>query len=123
MRTNGAALTTIDIRGLELVARRLKALADASRLSVIRALCGGERRVGEIVDETGLAQANVSKHLRVLRDQDLVRTRRDGRSVVYRLSSRLPEDVCAIICGSIDGRAPSRNAGRARARGYERKAG
>lgn len=123
MKANGAALTTIDAQALELVARRLKALADASRLSVIRALCGGERRVGEIVDDTGLAQANVSKHLRVLRDQDLVRTRRDGRSILYRLSSRLPEDVCAIICGSIGDRTASPATSRARARRRERKAG
>jgi DNA-binding transcriptional ArsR family regulator len=85
----------------ELVARRLKALADASRLSVLHRLCAGERCVTELVEETGLAQANVSKHLRILLGEGFVLARRDRRNVFYRLSSATSEEICAIICRSI----------------------
>jgi DNA-binding transcriptional ArsR family regulator len=85
----------------ELVARRLKALADASRLSVLRRLCAGERCVTELVDETGLGQANVSKHLHILLGEGFVLARRDRRNVYYRLSNGMSEEICAIICRSI----------------------
>jgi ArsR family transcriptional regulator len=115
-------LRTIDASVLELVARRLKAMGDASRLSVLRSLCDGELSVTELVGETGLAQANVSKHLRVLRDEGLVSSRRDRRNVRYRLRSTLPEDVCDMICATMErktsaGRArPGRTAKRAHSR-------
>jgi DNA-binding transcriptional ArsR family regulator len=85
----------------ELVARRLKALADASRLSVLRRLCAGEKCVTELVEETGLGQANVSKHLRILLDEGFVLARRDRRNVFYRLSNGMSEEICAIICRSL----------------------
>jgi len=89
----------------ELVARRLKALADASRLSVLERLCAGERCVTELVEETGLGQANVSKHLRILLGEGFVLARRDRRNVFYRLSNGMSEEICAIICRSIEEKA------------------
>jgi DNA-binding transcriptional ArsR family regulator len=91
----------------ELVARRLKALADASRLSVLRRLCAGEKCVTEIVDETGLGQANVSKHLHILLGEGFVLARKDRRNVYYRLSNGMSEEICAIICRSIQEKAAS----------------
>lgn len=106
----------------ELMARRLKALADPSRLAVLRLLCGGERCVNEIVDGTGLGQANVSKHLRILLGEGFVLARRERRNVFYRLSNGMSEEICAIICRSIrerasgEARALARYPGRKRAR-------
>jgi DNA-binding transcriptional ArsR family regulator len=85
----------------ELVAKRLKALADASRLSVLGRLCAGEKCVTELVEETGLAQANVSKHLHILLGEGFVLSRRERRNVFYRLSNGMSEEICAIICRSI----------------------
>ena len=85
----------------ELVARRLKALADASRLSVLQRLRAGEKCVTELVEETGLGQANVSKHLRILLGEGFVLARRNRRNVFYRLSNGMSEEICAIICRSI----------------------
>ena len=85
----------------ELVARRLKALADASRLAVLRRLCRGEKCVTELVEETGLGQANVSKHLRILLGEGYVIARRNHRNVFYRVSNGMSEEICAIICKSI----------------------
>ena len=53
----------------------------------IDTLAADERPVGDIVDALELAQPSVSKHLRVLRDVDLVRARRDGRRVLYRTNA------------------------------------
>jgi len=100
--TRGGPMTfDSDSMPFELVARRLKALADASRLSVLRRLCAGEKCVTELVDETGLGQANVSKHLRILLGEGFVLARRDHRNVFYRLSNGMSEEICAIICRSI----------------------
>ena len=48
----------------------------------------GERSVNELVSSLDMAQPQVSKHLRVLREVDLVRVRDDGRQRVYRLNGR-----------------------------------
>jgi DNA-binding transcriptional ArsR family regulator len=82
----------------ELVARRLKALADCSRLSVLQNLCGGEKSVTELVAGTGLGQTNVSKHLRILKTEGFVCARRDGRNVRYRVSGSLHEEICRLVC-------------------------
>ncbi len=63
------------------------ALGDPTRRGVLDALRDGERSVGEIVAELGLAQPRVSKHLRALSDAGLVRCRAVGRRRLYRLES------------------------------------
>jgi DNA-binding transcriptional ArsR family regulator len=61
------------------------ALGDASRRQILDALALGEATVGEIVMRLDLPQPQISKHLKVLRDVDLVRCRREGRRRVYRM--------------------------------------
>jgi DNA-binding transcriptional ArsR family regulator len=63
------------------------AVAEPQRRAILTFLAADERPVGDIVDALELAQPSVSKHLRVLRDVDLVRTRRDGRRVLYRTNA------------------------------------
>jgi len=60
-------------------------LSDVSRQSLLQALRAGERRVVDLVEETGLSQPNVSKHLRCLRGCGLVEFDRRGREVFYAL--------------------------------------
>ena len=62
------------------------AVAEPRRRQIIDLLSGGERPVGDLVRELGLGQPQVSKHLRVLRDVDLVRVRDMGRQRLYRLN-------------------------------------
>lgn len=61
-------------------------LADRSRLSIVRTLAGGERRVTDLVDLLGLAQGTVSGHLACLRDCGLVTARAQGRQMFYSLA-------------------------------------
>lgn len=84
------------------IARRLKAIAEPSRLSIIQTLCDGEKNVTELIRSTGFSQASVSKHLRILRAEELVEWRRDNKNIFYRLKSMMPKEVCNIICRSIE---------------------
>jgi DNA-binding transcriptional ArsR family regulator len=63
------------------------AIAESRRREILELLASRERPVGDIVDLLGLEQPSVSKHLRVLRDVDLVRVRREGRQMLYRTNA------------------------------------
>ena len=62
------------------------AVAEPQRRRILDLLTGGERSVTELVDELGLTQPQVSKHLRVLREVGAVHVRDDGRRRLYRLN-------------------------------------
>ena len=62
------------------------AMAEPRRRQIVDALAGEERSVNELVSELGLAQPQVSKHLRVLREVGVVAVHRDGRRRLYRLN-------------------------------------
>jgi DNA-binding transcriptional ArsR family regulator len=87
---------------LELVAERFKALAEPARLRILATLRDGERTVGELVDATGLSQANVSKHLRTLHGLRFVDRQREGLHVLYRLADHDVFALCDIMCGRIE---------------------
>src|SRR5580692_9914659 len=63
------------------------AIGDPSRRAILNYLALRERAVGDIVESLGLEQPSVSKHLRVLRDVDLVHVRRDGRRMLYQTNA------------------------------------
>jgi DNA-binding transcriptional ArsR family regulator len=63
------------------------AVAEPRRRQILDVLAGGERPVGDLVEELGLGQPQVSKHLRVLREVGAVEVRSDGRRRLYRLNS------------------------------------
>lgn len=72
---------------VELHASICQGLADPKRLSILDALRGGERSVGDLSDYLELPQPNVSQHLSVLREKGLVTARRDGQRVMYEVST------------------------------------
>ena len=61
------------------------AVAEPRRRQILDLLSTGERPVNDVVRELGLAQPQVSKHLRVLRDVGAVEVRSEGRQRLYRL--------------------------------------
>ncbi len=67
-------------------ARVAKALANGYRLELLEYLAQGERSVDALAKVSGLTIANTSQHLQQLRQAGLVRTRKAGVSVYYRLS-------------------------------------
>jgi DNA-binding transcriptional ArsR family regulator len=64
------------------------AVAEPRRREILDVLTGGERSVNDLVRVLGLAQPQVSKHLRVLREVGAVDVREDGRRRLYRLNGR-----------------------------------
>ncbi|MFJ9448507.1 ArsR/SmtB family transcription factor [Kitasatospora sp. NPDC101235] len=63
-----------------------RSLGDPARLAIVRRLATGEARVVDLVDQLGLAQSTVSKHLACLRDCGLVDSRPVGRASVFSLT-------------------------------------
>lgn len=90
------------------VAERFKALAEPSRLDILQALKAGERNVGDIMEKTGLGQANVSKHLRVLHAAGFVERRKEGVSIYYRLADNDVFRLCELMCGRLEREAHTR---------------
>ncbi|CAN5625581.1 metalloregulator ArsR/SmtB family transcription factor [soil metagenome] len=68
--------TTLDV---------FNAVGDVSRRDILDALADGETTVEDLVNQLGLSQPQTSKHMRVLRDVDLVRYRTLGRHRIYRI--------------------------------------
>lgn len=85
------------------MARIAWALSDPVRLSVMQVLMGGVATVSELVSATGATQSNVSNHLKVLREQGLVRSERRGRQSIYEIPdasvAQLVESLTAVAGG------------------------
>jgi DNA-binding transcriptional ArsR family regulator len=64
------------------------AVAEPRRRQILDVLAGGERPVNDLVARLDLAQPQVSKHLRVLRQVGLVEVRDEGRQRMYRLNGQ-----------------------------------
>jgi DNA-binding transcriptional ArsR family regulator len=64
------------------------AVAEPRRRQILDVLAGGERPVNDLVRRLGLAQPQVSKHLRVLREVGAVDVRDEGRQRLYSLNGR-----------------------------------
>ena len=78
-------------------AGRLKALADETRLAVVRHLMKGECHVGAIQSALGIEQSLLSHHLKHLRDAGMVESTRDGKAVLYRLVSTMESTKDGVV--------------------------
>ncbi|MCL1803439.1 MAG: metalloregulator ArsR/SmtB family transcription factor [Eubacteriaceae bacterium] len=61
-------------------------LGDSGRIKIISALSKGEMNVGAIVEEIGYTQSAVSHQLRLLKQNDIIKSRRDGKNAIYSLN-------------------------------------
>jgi DNA-binding transcriptional ArsR family regulator len=75
------------------------AVAEPRRRQILDLLADGEASVNELVESLGLAQPQVSKHLRVLREVDLVEVRDAGRQRMYRLNGRSLKPIHDWVVG------------------------
>jgi len=87
---------------IEQLAERFRALGEPNRLTILSALRTGERTVTDLMDDTGLNQANLSKHLRTLYQQGYVGRRKEGLHVFYRLRDEDVFQICDILCSRIE---------------------
>lgn len=86
---------------LELVALQFRALSEASRLRIMNILFAGEHTVGELAEESGLSQANVSKHLSVLFAAGFVTRRKEDVRVIYAIADDRTYALCDLMCGRV----------------------
>jgi ArsR family transcriptional regulator len=77
-------------------------MADPTRLHILHLLADRELCVGDLAARVGGTQANVSKHLSVLRAEGLVRPRRDGMNVYYATEDAAALEVCRLMCGCLE---------------------
>jgi DNA-binding transcriptional ArsR family regulator len=83
---------------IDQVAERFRALGEPARLTVLQSLRGGERCVGDLEADTGLNQANLSRHLQVLAAAGFVKRRKDGLFVYYDLADTNVLRLCELMC-------------------------
>src|SRR5258708_25342785 len=74
-----------------------KALADPTRRRILQLLRHGERTAGELAEEFDMAKPSVSHHFAVLKQADLIESRREGQQIYYYLNTTVVEDLLAII--------------------------
>jgi DNA-binding transcriptional ArsR family regulator len=95
------AVTARGLKQLEKNAHKasdlLGAMANPSRLMILCQLAGGERSVSDLQPMIGLSQSALSQHLAVLRRRHVVRTRREGQSIYYSLSSGQAASIMATL--------------------------
>jgi DNA-binding transcriptional ArsR family regulator len=73
--------------------KTLEVLAEPTRRRIVELLAEGERSAGEIASEFPTSRPGISRHLRVLREQGLVRTREDGQRRLYSLDPAPLEEL------------------------------
>lgn len=95
---------------LELIATRFRVLAEPARLRILNELMVGERTVSELVEATALNQANVSKHLQLLRTSGFVERRKEGLYAHYRVADPSVQELCRIMCDRLEAEAEEQSA-------------
>jgi DNA-binding transcriptional ArsR family regulator len=86
---------------LALMADFFKVLSEVSRLQIVCCLKSGAKNVTQIIEATGLGQANVSKHLKVLAQAGIVTRTQQGVSVYYEITNPFLFEVCDLVCESL----------------------
>ncbi len=75
----------------------LKAMGNERRLCILLHLSRGEKSVGEMEELVGLSQSALSQHLAILRQEGLVRTRRQAQTIFYSLKGEAPLEVLVLM--------------------------
>jgi ArsR family transcriptional regulator len=82
---------------IEQASRALKAMSHPLRLKILCVLGDQEVSVQDIVEMVGTSQSNISQHLAILRDKDVLRTRKDANRVYYRVSDPRTLKLIALM--------------------------
>lgn len=89
------------VKSVNDVTKMFSLLGDVSRMKILLALCEGELCVFHICEITGGKQSAVSQHLRKLKDNHLVKSRKDGNLVLYSLAD---EHIASLIKTALEHR-------------------
>ena len=96
-----SGMSRLSPAAMGMVADFFKVLSESSRLQILCALKTGTKNVSEIIEITGLGQANVSKHLKILAQSGIVSRQQKGISVYYDISNPFIFELCELVCNSL----------------------
>lgn len=91
----------LSVESLTLIANFFKVLSEPSRLQIVCTLKSGPQNVTEIIQQTGLGQANVSKHLKLLAQAGIVSRQQRGVSAYYRIANPTFFKLCELVCEAL----------------------
>ncbi len=74
-----------------------RALADPTRRKILRMLNAGEMSAGDIANHFEISGPSMSHHFNVLKNADLIRTRRNGQQILYSLNTTVLQDLYAAL--------------------------
>lgn len=79
---------------MEKLTKNIKILGDTSRLKIIMFLFDGEKCVGEISEKVGLSQSATSHQLRILKDSNILKCKKEGNLIYYSIADN---HVCVLV--------------------------
>lgn len=87
----------MDEKKIEFLARKLKALANDKRLKILYQITDRELSVGEIERKVDLSQSALSQHLAVLREDNVVKTRRNAQTIYYGIKDEKIKQILLML--------------------------
>jgi ArsR family transcriptional regulator, virulence genes transcriptional regulator len=91
------AKPTFDMTIYEMQAEISKTIAHPLRIAIIHSLRDGEKTVNELTETLGASQSNISQHLAIMRQRQIVKTRKEGSTVFYRVASPKISQACDMV--------------------------
>jgi len=85
-----------------------KALSDPTRREILRLLTRGELTAGELSQRFDMSKPSVSHHFSVLKEADLIRSRREGQKIIYSLNTTVAQEIVTWLW-DLFGQPPSTN--------------
>lgn len=81
----------------ELQSEVCKTLSSPKRIEILNSLKDGEKTVSELVEILGVAKANVSQHLAVMRHKGILKSRRKGLNIYYSVTNHKVIEACILM--------------------------
>lgn len=109
-RRSAGGKKPLDSAQLQAVAGMFSVLSEDSRLRILQALQSGSLSVGELVERTGMKQANVSRQLGTLLAAGIISRRQEGNRAIYSIALPLVFELCSLVCQGVAEQAATRAA-------------
>ncbi|MCW5961214.1 MAG: winged helix-turn-helix transcriptional regulator [Pyrinomonadaceae bacterium] len=94
----------LSLDALSLIAGRFKLLSEPIRLQILHKLQEGETSVNELTEAVSTSQPNVSKHLKMLQAEGILRREQRGNTVYYSIADDSIFTLCELVCDSLESR-------------------
>lgn len=109
-KTKVGAAKSLNVVQLQAVAALFSSLSETSRLRILQALQKRPMSVSELVEHTGLKQANVSKQLGMLLTAGVLSRQQEGNRAIYSIAMPLVFELCDLVCRRVATQAAERAA-------------